>query len=86
MKAEAVKYLVGLKLCEVGIKNYLDLADRLGITPQYLSLILATRERPAKHQRAIARICRCTAQELFGEFTSPELRAELSTPTSRRKS
>lgn len=73
MKREAVKYLVGMKLAEAGIRRYEDAARRLGVTPQHLSAVLACRDMSAPVQQGLADLCGCTPQELFGRYTSPKL-------------
>ncbi|MBE3039690.1 MAG: hypothetical protein IMZ62_12880 [Chloroflexi bacterium] len=45
----------------------------LGISQQYLSDIVTCKERPARHQRALAKLCGCSPVDLFGPFTNPEL-------------
>ncbi len=75
MKRGIVKYQVGLRLARVGYPKMEDAAAAVGIAPSYISNILAGRERPVKHQKALAKLCGCTATELFGEWTNPELKA-----------
>lgn len=74
MKREVVKYKVGLMLAEAGISSFVTAAEILGISPQYLSMILSCERRPAKIQRALARLCHHKPQDLFGPFTHPDLR------------
>ena len=75
MKREYVKHLIALKLIDAGYHTFTEVAARLGITFQYVSLIVLCREKPARWQKAIADLCGCTATELFGEWTNPELKA-----------
>ena len=74
MDGKTVKWRIGLALAEAGIPRLAEAARRLGISRSYLSMILAGHERPAHHQRAIARLCRRPPHDLFGDFLNPELR------------
>lgn len=74
MESSCVKHLIGLKLAEAGISSFAEAARLLGIKRAYFSLIIHGHERPEKHQHALARLCGCRAEDLFGEFTHPHLR------------
>jgi DNA-binding transcriptional regulator YdaS (Cro superfamily) len=68
-----VKWEIRLALAREGIGGFSQAARRLGISKSYLSHICSGRQRPARIQRAVARLCRRNVADLFGEFTSRHL-------------
>ena len=73
MNVDVVKYLVGLLAAQKGIRRFDQLARRLGISPSHLSNLLACRDRSPRQQLALAKLLGKTPQELFGQYTAPEL-------------
>lgn len=75
MGDQVVKYRVGLHLAKAGIRSFAEAARTIGISQSYLANILACREQPPKHQQALARLCGCDPEHLFGRCTHPRLRS-----------
>ena len=83
MKPELVKYEVGLILAKKGIRTFSRAAELLDLTLPHLSNVLACRENNPRVQLKIAKLCGCTPQDIFGEFTHPDLLDPASRPYGR---
>jgi lambda repressor-like predicted transcriptional regulator len=74
MKAELVKYEVGLILAKKGIRTFSQAAEKIGVTLPHLSNVLACRENNPRVQLLIAKLCGMKPSQVFGEFTHPTLK------------
>ncbi|MCE5279389.1 MAG: hypothetical protein ABFD92_02065 [Planctomycetaceae bacterium] len=73
MNKTLVKYTVGLRLAKAGIKTFAEAARRMRISRAYLSNLLSCRRRNPDKQKALADLCRCRPQDIFGAYTHPSL-------------
>ena len=73
MNKRCVKYHVGLRLAQQGIYSLDEAATLAGISRPHLSNIIGMRRTAAKQQQLVAKLCKCTAEEIFREYTNPQL-------------
>lgn len=85
MKRECIKYLVGLRLAERGVRGFAEAARQLGVSPAHLSNVVAGRHRTPATQVRLARLCGCTPEDLFGEYTHPSIRSPRGAGGARRQ-
>jgi len=78
MTPKTVKYVIGLALANAGIHRFEEAARRLRISRSYFSLILSCERRPARYQKALARLCAKRPEDLFGQFTNPDLKEDVA--------
>jgi H2-forming N5,N10-methylenetetrahydromethanopterin dehydrogenase-like enzyme len=71
--SRCVKFLVGLKLAQRGFRETALVCAVLRCSPEHYYNVLACRERSARLQAGIARLCACPPVEIFGQFTHRSL-------------
>jgi len=76
MRPEVVKAVIALLLAKNGLGGtgtWKRAAERIGVSRSHVCDVAICRERSARVQAGLARLCRRRPSELFGKYVHPEL-------------